>query len=640
MVVTPQVIEADTWLLGDGADARHFPLTGPVQIASLSVLPARITIGAADRDQEQIRSSWILEDWSGGLGIVDMDETTETDRYAHGTLDTRRRKTATRPPKVNTTTGQPASTRLRTAAQYGTTLYGAWNTKIYYLAAGTTAWAAASGGGYADLLANGTDALVLRLGTTDWLVFADGTGQLRFDGTTWTYQNGNGTTLPDAQYLVEWFARLYTLDVNNVLWWTADFTTWTKVAPLPVPTGTVTSLGIFFDTNQAPQIHATTSTGPGGQGGLWIYNAEVGSLGQWFRTRLEYPGYPTAGAADQWHGDWYQAAGQDVYHYTGGSSPTVNPMGLSRDDGLPADWRGDITALVSTHNWLVAGLTAQDDPAAPADAIDTLDDLWSVPVVAVDAARSALFAWNGAAWHPLWSGATTSTALDWVGVTAVGTEARLWWGYDGAAYWQQLPIGVFQPRDLPDWEYEASGYLYSARFDGGHPEWEKLACTWLTALKSAAANAYAEISYDVDEADVWTPLTTVTEDRPDPVIFGTDGAGLAFHTLQFRIDLTAADSTTPLEFDFGHLTYIPNLDRLYSITATIDLSDPDTSAELEQALRATLDAGGLVKSAFRRSGQRIGPQADRVFILSYRGLVGTGHETYGKHTIQAVGISG
>src|SRR6185436_14066400 len=410
MAVDPQVIEADTWLLGDGANQRRYALSGPVQIATLSVLPARITIGANDRDQEQIRSSWILEDWSGGLGIVDMDETTESDRYNYGTLDTRRRKTATRPPKAHVTTNAPASTRLRCAAQYGTSLYGAWNAKIRYLASGATAWATPSAGSYVDLVSNGTDATVIRLGTTDWLVFADSTETLRFNGTTWTAQDGNGTTTPEAVYLQEWFARLYALDVQNVLWWTDDFVTWHKVAPLPVPLGDVHSLEIFFDTNNAPQLHAPTRNGPDNEGGLWIYNAEVGTLGQWFRTRMSFPAYPTAGAFAEWHGDAYEAAGQDVYHYTGGSGPTVNPMGLSRDDGLPSDWRGDIVSLTKTHNWLVAGLSVEDPATGaslPADVYATVGP-WSIGgnvlsgAMSEPAARSALFAWNGAAWHPLW----------------------------------------------------------------------------------------------------------------------------------------------------------------------------------------------------------------------------------------------
>lgn len=630
----PETFAADTWLL----DGTRYDVSGPVQVASLSVLPARITTGLATRDDEQIRSSWILEDWSGGLGIVDMDVATESDRFAFATNDTRRRRLMTRPPKAQATTGAPASTRLRTAKQYGTTLYGAWDAKIRYLGSGSTAWQTPGETGYADLSANGTDSLVLRLGTTDWLVIADGTRTVRFDGTTWTTQVGNGTTLPQAQWLQEWFGRLYTVDVNNTLWWTDDFVTWHKVAPIPVAAGDVRGLKIFFDTSNAPQLHATTRNGPDNEGGLWIYDAEVGTIGQWFRTRLTFPAYPTAGAACQWHGDFYEAAAQGTYHYTGGSGPTVNPMGLDRDDGLPSDWAGDIVALVPTHNWLVAGLTASDPVVAPADAYATVGP-WSVAPVAEAPARSALFAWNGVAWHTIWTGPSADTPLDWVGVTTVNRDVRLWWGYNGVAYWQAMPVGVFQPRQLLDWEYEDTGFLISSDFDGGHPEWRKLACTFRVALLSADANSVGEFSYSIDRGATYQPLTTATEDRPDPVVFGVDGEGLEWHQIRFRADLTAADPTTPLALDFAHLTYIPNLDRLYSITATIDLSDPKTSREREAALQATLANGGLVKSAFRRSGQSIGPAGDRVFILSYRGLVGTGHETYGKHTIQAVGLS-
>jgi len=631
-MAVPQVIVADTWLLGD--DEQIYPLGGPVQVASLSVLPARLTVGPADRDQEQIRSSWIIEDWSGGLGVLDMDETTESDRYYYGTLETRRRRTLGRQPRALAISGAPAGTRLRTGSMFGTTFYAVWDTKVRYLLTGGASWGTPAGGGYADFAALGTDALQIRLNNKDWLIIAYQAGAVAFDGTTWNYYPADATH-PGAVWLAEWFGRVYTLDTNNVLWYASDGTgAFTKAAPLPVPTGMVKGLNIFFDSGNNPQLHASTTDG------LWIYNADVGPTGQWFRTRLEFPLHPAAGAADGWHGDWYEAgAGGDVYHYTGGAGPTVNPMGLSRDDGLPTDWRGDIIQIRRSHNWLLAGLTAAQPVTAPA-AVYTCSGHWAVTVVPDAPAKSAIFGWNGAAWHPLWSGDAVTVPLDWLGVISQDGKVWMLWGYGGVAYRQQMPTGVFEPRQVPNWAYADEGFIYSSWFDGGHPEWMKLACTFMGALQAPGPTGSADVAYAIDGADTWTPLTHWTTERPDPTIFGADGEGLPFHKLRLRAAIQSGDQFDPIAIDFMHLTYIPNLDRLYSITATIDLSDPHTAPELERQLLATIDAGGLVKSAFRRQGQRVGPQADRVFILSYRGLVGSGVDTYGKHTIQAVGISG
>lgn len=621
----PEVLAADEWVL----DGQRYPITGPVQITGLSVLPGRVEIGASDRDHEQIRSSWILEDWAGGLGVVELDEATQSDRYAYGTLDTRLRRTATRLPRPETLgTGVPASTDLRTGVVYGTTLYGAWNTKIRALPANSTTWLTPTETGYADLTANGTDSAVVRLSTTDWLLIADANGLLRFDGTTWTYQAGNGTTIPRSQWICEWNGNLYSLDPNGLLWLTPDLVTWTIKDQLPLPAGEARGLLVFFNADEKPELHAPT------RDGLWLYNADIGTTGQWFRTRVTFPRYPTAGAAAEWRGDLFEASALDVYHWTG---RVVSPTGLSRDDGLPADWQGDIVKLLGTHQWLVAAVGS--NPAiSPPPAVQTTSGAWRVRILALAASRAMLFAWTGAAWHPLWMAGTTGTAVLWLGTTSGAGKRYLVWGSAGTCYRQPLPLGVFNPRETPDWTYADEGELVSGWFDSGKPEVLKVALDFEARLLSASATALAEIYYALDGETCWHSLLTQTVDHAAaPTLFGPDGEGVLFYKIRCRVVLRAPLPATPLALDFAVLTYLPEVRRLYGLTATIDLSEPRTSRALEVALQATLAKPTLLASGFRRAGQAVGPP-NRVFISRYQGLVQGGTSTQGKHTLQVIGV--
>jgi hypothetical protein len=100
----------------------------------------RVVDGPTSADSEQLMSSWTQDDYSGGFGIEDANETTDSTRYAFGIIDSRRPKHLVLPPLTTEaplpwTPDQLTSTVLTawfkadaiTGLTDGVTLSGGWN---------------------------------------------------------------------------------------------------------------------------------------------------------------------------------------------------------------------------------------------------------------------------------------------------------------------------------------------------------------------------------------------------------------------------------------------------------------------------------------------------------------------------------
>lgn len=69
----------------------RYKLIGKVAQALVSVLPGKITIGEYSLADEQVASTWVINDQRGGLLIEEMDEAIHGDRFLWSTCDTRYR---------------------------------------------------------------------------------------------------------------------------------------------------------------------------------------------------------------------------------------------------------------------------------------------------------------------------------------------------------------------------------------------------------------------------------------------------------------------------------------------------------------------------------------------------------------------
>jgi hypothetical protein len=499
---------------------------------------------------------------------------------------------------VNTrTTG---TREVSAGVDYNSTLYVAFAEKIRYWLEGATMVGRPSELTYGDLDSAATDGASLRIGDTDWLVFCSGSQYIRYDGTTWSIKTGDGSTLPEAKYLTVWDGRLWALDTDNTLWVTADLTAandgWAKKAQMPVLFGEVSALDTFFNADEAEKVVATTKTG------LWIYDD---ANDKWFRTRLSFPHHTHGGRGHVlYQGDFYLTAGVDAYRFTGA---TVIPVGLNRDNGLPADYRGTIDCLADAFNWLMAGMNGA--------IVESETDLSTAPsgydttVFGDSAGLAAIFAWTGTGWFTFWTSGTAGSQIQWMKMSPAGGTNRLWFGANQELNYIPLPQGVFNPLEEPGWEFGPSGYFETPWFDAGWAELDKLALEVKARAEQITTDETITLKYAIDEAQTWTTLGTLSGSTNEDTFEFDNAAGIVFRNIRFRGELARGTDTTKTPvFRFAALKFLRLLDPLFGYNLTVDLSQPYSGRspwEMLVAIKATLAKKTLVDFEFRRAGESI-----------------------------------
>lgn len=448
-------------------DAFPLRIIGPVQGPSLlTPLAEKVTIGEHTRADDVLLSSWVVSNLRGGLGVARLDTATQSDRYRFGTAWVLQDQEILLPAlPTEITAGFPVGSEALVATTYATRLYMVFGPDIRYFDDSIQAFVTPIEAGYAALPANATDMFVIRLVDKDWLVIADANGVKKFDGTTWTYTAGNGTTLPLAQWLEEFDHRLYTLDVNNNLWSSLDLVTWTKHAgSLPVPLGEAKGLDIFFDPSERPALHAPTVDG------LWLYD-DTGDV--WLRTRLRFPRHKGGGLGHkQWRDEYFESAGLVLYHYLG---TVVTPAGLDRDDSLPKPFQGTIVALEALPSHLAIAVSG--DPA-PVGAVHYGNDAHNFDASrATDiTANAAIYLWTGSAHQPLWLSSVNGSVIRFLHYSDADDTYRLWWGANERVYYIEFANAVFQPRQAPTWPFARPAFSRVAASTRAGPSRSGSAC--------------------------------------------------------------------------------------------------------------------------------------------------------------------
>jgi len=616
--------------IDDGTNQTRFPLLAPVQVGLASEFPAKVTIGDYLRDTEDITSSWIEGDFQGGLLTYRADVSKTQNRAWDSSLDTRYERQVTLLPYAHTaapdTSGGDAigaAAQIRAGAEYGAVgsaaLYAAWDTKIRTWNPASGHWVTPSGYVAAthDLVANATDCCVLRAyngsSYSDYLVFCSGSGYLSYNGTTWTRTTGNGSTIPKAKYLTEWDGKLWAIDDQNKLWSLTDLsgTSWDATqGTVPVQSGEVTALLVFFDNNNNAVLTATTHTG------VWRYDA---SNKLWTKARMDFPRHPSGCKGPiVYRGDLYLPVGTSVYQFTG---DTVRPVGLDQEWGLPSPYQGDIVGLVDVYNWLGAGLTSTGVPDTITTYLGGGD--WDATTFPASVGKSAIFLWTGSGWHVLWTSATantTATGISWLRLVTTDNQVRLWWGANNTAYYITLPRGIFNPREVSNWEFASSGELITPWFDGGWSEQRKVAIEVRVRGMNLSTTEKIVLYYATkDDTDTWNTLGTLDSTTDDstgelailmwPASTSTDTRGLPNKNIRFKVAMQrGSDVTMSPVMLYLALRYVKRPRALFTYSFTIDLSkdhDGLTPTQLRQRALDALNAEALLTLAFRISEQEI-----------------------------------
>ena len=286
-----------------------------------------------------------------------------------------------------------------------------------------------------------------------------------------------------------------------------------------------------------------------------------------------------------------------VYRYLDGvGTAVVSLVGPDRDDGIPADKRGVIRRLVSSHNDLFALIDGTTGPAS-----STPVNLFvSGESVILDASVgfSSILAWDEQAWMVQWLGGSTSQRIETAVVSNAYSAYRLWWSINQRVYWMELPQDIINPNEVTDFDYAPTATHETPWFNAGQQEVDKLALSYVVDVSDVDSSNSITISYALDFDTAWTQLETFnvadgvyrrrlpSEANPE---------GIVFHWIRFKVDsVRGSTPTTCPKLHVLELVYRKKLPIKKSFTVAIDfnnqvgdLSVSQLRAEFEKAVEST-----------------------------------------------------
>ena len=355
-----------------------------------SVWERRVVTGPVSADAESLLSSWTQDDYSGGFGIVDANETTDTSRIAFGLIDGRRPKSMCLPPLTELI---PSPTWVETGSFWplgdiGTQFYGAWANGISGYNTATDLWHTTQNAwpaGFAPVneAVSFCGKLYVPGGSTGIAILSEltaATGTL-----TVSHLSSNFGVTAVALGLHD--GKLWAIDTANKLWMltvygaTLDPTTVGSWGPFDKESGTtgtevkdVFDNSVILDTGVTPtELFSWFNSGQ--KETLWCVTRGQGAYlfdpGQavWIKSRIKEGAHPDWGLASEVFRD-----GEDVFIAGGGLDLTrftianveVPISGPSKDQGVPPEYQGTIVDLLSERSSLYALVDAGTSVAAGA----------------------------------------------------------------------------------------------------------------------------------------------------------------------------------------------------------------------------------------------------------------------------------
>ena len=573
-------------------NGNYYPITRPVQQVLASIYPAKVTIGDTTRDSQARTSVISWADFRGGIGVERMEGATDVDRSWFSTCSLRYKRHLVLPAKTNSVSNSDATGEsLDILQEFDGALYGIWsNQKVYKYNSGSDTFTSALD----TLPAVATDALEVRMGGTLYLVIAH-TG-----GYTYT-SNGTDFTddTTDTKFLAWWDEKLWGIDNTGQLWYATTIGTEANDAKLPLPDGHVTDLFVARNASGDPILYAMTKEG------LFAHDF---ANGRFVETQLALPFHNDNGKGSvRWRDSVYIPAGLSIYKYINGSnSAVVTVVGPDRDDGLPSDYRGKISKLIGTHNDLIAMVDGTLTPG-------TVDMFATGESSVIDASTgySTILGYNEVGWEVRWSAAgadrgkkITAGFVSDVGGTLTATNPyRMYWGFDGKLYYQQLQSDVINPTQVTNYRYEDSvdGIHYTPWFSADQVEVDKLALKLKAETADCNSNQTIKIEYALDYVESYTTMGTITSNGITTYTFGSN-IGTTFRSIQFKI--TLATNTIAVSPDLISLTleYRKKLDTKFGWSVNIDLNKGykgSTSKSMRANILSAIQSNTLLEFTYR-----------------------------------------
>tara|TARA_Y100000310_G_scaffold117032_2_gene115718 strand:- start:2430 stop:4337 length:1908 start_codon:yes stop_codon:yes gene_type:complete len=614
-------------------------ISSPVQVVTESAFPEKIVIGDTTKDSQKLRSV-VTFGWRDGIGKYRTDGNADINRAWYSTASLSFDGHLVLPPLATTTAGVGGAgdDTANVMIEYGGGVYIDASGAIYTYDDQADSW----GSSLHTLPEPASDAIVIRLGGTVYLVFAHRNGYTYYDGTTWTDDT------EDMIYVTFWNDQLWGIDRTGQLRKCSTIGSWTDDAILPLEDGVVTDLFVSGDASNVPIIYAMTTKG------LFAHD---NSNTKFLLTELGMPQHPTNGKGSRrWRGGLYPPSGLGVYEYISDGQPAeVNLVGPDLDDGLPSDRKGSIVQLEGSNNRLFGGVAASTATPLITSSISSIPvglDAFSGSVNRgrgtvrpVDKGRSLVLAWSGESgpgvkgggWEVAWESDDDTQGITTMLVSGAYGKHRLWWAHNKRVLYMDLPIDIINPSQVTTFEYGSTFKHHTPWFTGGDAVANLALLLRAESLHPTTAETLTigyRRNYSTGAFTKWGPINSSGEtELPFPV--SGDGVGVPFRAIQFEVegnrDTTKTNSPDLVALTLEWLKIIPP-----RATVTVDCVLTDYRGKKAETLRAAISSalasGTLVKLIW-------GPDATQskiVQVIRAPGIELTGLEERGNVQVTMV----
>ncbi|MFA4917126.1 MAG: hypothetical protein WC560_10710 [Syntrophales bacterium] len=428
-----------------------------------------------------------------------------------------------------------------------------------------------------------------------------------------------------ANWFLQWDGKLQEFRTDGTSFYSTDpdagggGATWTAYGTVTdIPAAKLRKSVIYQDTDGNDIIYWPNSI---------ILKAHDATNTKYVDTKVKLSDHPNgAKGCLFWQDALYISQGLQVKKYVIGSTASLTDVGLDRDDGLMAEYNGEIVKLVEGETEMYALVDAAETTSGNC--------------------QSTIIGYDGKGWRVIWSDPDLRQHLyDAIISTAYGY--RLWFIYSSTpnVAYIDLQRGLKNPSQLSSvLKYATSGIWISPWFDAGTPVYTKCLKQVTTFCKNITATETVVVKYrtnhtNIDRDTGWTTLATLdtTGENNKVETQLASGAGVTFSAIQFRLDLVRGSTTTATP-DVQALvsSYLKNTDPTYGWTFTVTCGENyhiKSPKALYEALATAIASETLITFLFRDNAST---QTHYVKITGFNGIQETGHGYYGKYAVSVV----
>lgn len=336
----------------------------------------------------------------------------------------------------------------------------------------------------------------------------------------------------NANWGIQYDAKLFKMNTSGAITYSTDpdgaTPTWTSAGSITDIASQIEGFVIGRDASGNSELYVQTNS---------IFKAYDSATPQWLDTEAVLPNHPNGGkGAAYFNSKIYLSYGLAVKEYYPENGSLLD-VGLTERDGLPVEYNGEIVKLQGE-----AGVKLM---FALVDASQTTGN-----------SKSGLYAFNGYAWYCWWKDTTNNQVMYDCIVSSASSGYAVYWGVGSSVYYIDIPRGIQNPDKISQ-NYGTAGVFLSPWFDAGDQGAAKLAKELNDFAKGITTTETVALSYRIDHATTtidtvstigasWTTLETLNttgEDGYNEELFAS-GAGIAFKSIQLRLDFVTAGSTS------------------------------------------------------------------------------------------------